>query len=75
MSANTTIENVQRVYNGKQGCMCGCNGNYTNNKATIKKTYDLVMNDPKRETLDIGDAIAVSSDTPNGRTHVVYFNK
>jgi len=22
---------ITRVYNGKQGCMCGCNGKYTTN--------------------------------------------
>ena len=25
------ISKITRVYNGKQGCMCGCNGKYTTN--------------------------------------------
>ena len=29
MSLN--IQNVTRVYNGKIGCMCGCNGKYSTN--------------------------------------------
>lgn len=28
-----SIENVTRVYNGKIGCMCGCNGKYSTNPA------------------------------------------
>ena len=31
MSLN--ISNVTRVYNGKIGCMCGCNGKYSTNPA------------------------------------------
>ena len=31
MSLN--IKNVTRVYNGKIGCMCGCNGKYSTNPA------------------------------------------
>ena len=27
------ISNITRVYSGKIGCMCGCNGNYTTNPA------------------------------------------
>jgi hypothetical protein len=27
------IQNVTRVYNGKIGCMCGCNGKYSTNPA------------------------------------------
>lgn len=27
------ISNITRVYNGKIGCMCGCNGKYTTNPA------------------------------------------
>lgn len=31
MSVN--ISKVTRVYNGKMGCMCGCNGKYSTNPA------------------------------------------
>lgn len=31
MSLN--ISNVTRVYNGRTGCMCGCNGKYSTNPA------------------------------------------
>lgn len=34
MSLN--IENVTRVYNGKIGCMCGCNGKYSTNPAHVE---------------------------------------
>ena len=27
------LENVTRVYNGRPGCMCGCNGKYSTNPA------------------------------------------
>ena len=27
------ISNITRVYNGKLGCMCGCNGKYSTNPA------------------------------------------
>jgi hypothetical protein len=28
-----SLQQVTRVYNGKIGCMCGCNGKYTTNPA------------------------------------------
>jgi hypothetical protein len=42
------IENITRVYNGKIGCMCGCNGKYTTNprwKETVGKERGYPVSD------------------------------
>lgn len=34
------ISNIEKVYNGKMGCMCGCNGKYTYNEGCARDKYD-----------------------------------
>lgn len=37
---NITLETVTKSYNGKIGCMCGCNGNYSNDAAVTKRRWN-----------------------------------
>jgi len=75
-----TLANVQKVYSGKPGCMCGCRGKYSYasgceegyddqvNERSVKILFNKVMNNPKHK---IEDGIAfVETDT---RNLVVYF--
>ena len=75
-----TLANVQKVYSGKPGCMCGCRGKYSYaagctesqydevNERSVKIIFNKVMNDPKHK---IEDGIAfVDTGT---RSLVVYF--
>lgn len=66
---NTSIHNIDRVYSGKQGCMCGCNGNYYTEGRMIKRVYNIVMSHPK---LKIEGTFAYIDDR-SGRNYVVYF--
>ena len=36
--SNIDFEKVLKVYNGKQGCACGCRGNYSDATRTVKST-------------------------------------
>ena len=75
-----TLANVQKVYSGKPGCMCGCRGKYSYatgctesqydvvNERSVKILFNKVMNHPERK---IEDGVAyVETDT---RNLVVYF--
>ena len=42
MSVN--ISNVARVYSGKIGCMCGCNGKYTYNEGVPHEDWQGAVN-------------------------------
>ena len=75
-----TLANVQKVYSGKPGCMCGCRGKYSYaagctesqydvvNERSVKILFNKVMNHPER-TLEPGYAYV---DTGT-RNLVVYF--
>jgi len=46
-----TLENVEKVYSGRPGCMCGCRGRYTTpeqSARSIKILFNKVMNHPDR---------------------------
>jgi hypothetical protein len=75
-----TLANVQKVYSGKPGCMCGCRGKYSYaagcteseydvvNERSVKILFNKVMNNPAHK---VEDGIAyVETDT---RNLVVYF--
>ena len=75
-----TLANVQKVYSGKPGCMCGCRGKYSYatgcaeseydvvNERSVKILFNKVMNHPECK---IEDGVAyVDTGT---RNLVVYF--
>jgi len=46
-----TLENVEKVYSGRPGCMCGCRGRYTTpeqSARSVKILFNKVMNHPER---------------------------
>jgi hypothetical protein len=76
-----TLANVQKVYSGRLGCMCGCRGRYSYargceegyddqvNERSVKLIFNKVMNHPDRK-IDGNDIAYVTTDT---RNLVVYF--
>ena len=76
-----TLANVQKVYSGKLGCMCGCRGKYSYaqgceegyddqvNERSVKILFNKVMNHPERK-MDGNDIAYVETST---RNLVVYF--
>ena len=75
-----TLANVQKVYSGKPGCMCGCRGKYSYaqgceegyddqvNERSVKILFNKVMNNPAHKIED--NCAFVETDT---RNLVVYF--
>jgi hypothetical protein len=46
-----TLANVEKVYSGRPGCMCGCRGRYTTpeqSARSVKILFNKVMNHPER---------------------------
>lgn len=67
---DTSFNNVDRVYSGRPGCMCGCRGKYTNEGRGVKIMYNKVMNHPG---VEMGDDYAfVDTGT---RYLAVYFKR
>jgi hypothetical protein len=66
-----TLANVEKVYSGKMGCMCGCRGKYTeptDSARSVKILFNKVMNNPARKVE--GNYAYVETAT---RNLVVYF--
>lgn len=68
---------VERVYSGKQGCMCGCLGKYYKNpNRMVKKVLNLLKADPR---LMLQDSyilyIDFESRDNNERNYVVYLHE
>ena len=66
-----TLANVETVYSGALGCMCGCRGKYTKpeqSARSVKILFNKVMGNPKHK-ID-GNIAYVETDN---RNLVVYF--
>lgn len=75
-----TLANVEKVYSGRLGCMCGCRGKYSYargceegyddqvNERSVKILFNKVMNNPAHKVED--NCAFVETDT---RNLVVYF--
>ena len=63
-----TLANVDRVYSGTHGCMCGCRGKYSTSPRSAKIIYNKVMKHPKHKV--DGNIAYLETDT---RNLVVYF--
>ena len=75
-----TLANVQKVYTGKPGCMCGCRGKYSYaagceegyddqvNERSVKILFNKVMNNPAHKVEDNVAYIETAT-----RNLVVYF--
>ena len=70
-----TLANVEKVYSGKPGCMCGCRGKYSYaqgceegyddqvNERSVKILFNKVMNNPAHKVED--NCAFVETDTRN----------
>lgn len=78
---NTSLDNIESVYSGKPGCMCGCNGKYTSpteSERSVKIMLKKVLSHPDVK-IDVDAKCAVVDKMPcsytafAGRTIAVYF--
>lgn len=72
------IKNVERVYSGRIGCMCGCRGNYSEHKSTVTRLFNRLLTAPetKVEVSDLGRPTAkieYMHAQIDGRQLCVYF--
>jgi hypothetical protein len=78
------ISNIEKVYSGKIGCMCGCKGKYSYNEGveredwqgavstrSIKIIAGKVFADPRADRKDPGYVSVI--DRERGTIKVVYF--
>jgi hypothetical protein len=78
------ISNIEKVYSGKIGCMCGCKGKYSYNEGvahedwqgavsarSIKIIAGKVFADPRADREDPGYVSVI--DRERGTIKVVYF--
>lgn len=84
-NTNFSLENVEKAYNGKCGCMCGCNGDYAYaegvereswqgdvNMRKVKARFNKVMNDPDMKFADDGQYAYIDDGQ---RTTTIYFKR
>lgn len=74
------ISNIVKVYNGKCGCMCGCNGNYSYNQGhntyddakvrSVKIIAKKVLSNPN---VEFEESWAFVEDRAANKMQVVYF--
>lgn len=77
------ISNIEKVYSGRIGCMCGCRGKYSYNEGSahedwqgkvsvrsIKIMAKKVLSDPR---VVVEQGFAYVQDTGRGTMKVVYF--
>jgi hypothetical protein len=83
-----TLDKVTKVYSGKPGCMCGCNGKWTysstakadsgceptRNDSIVKRTFNKIMKDPDVVVDDLGSELCYSVTTKT-RLNVFYVQK
>jgi len=85
--AAVDISNVAKVYSGKIGCMCGCNGKYSYNEGveheewqgkvstrSVKIIAGKVLKNPNANTTQSSE-YAFVEDRKRNRIQVVYFKK
>ena len=81
------ISNIAKVYSGKCGCMCGCNGKYSYNEGvehedwqgavnvrSVKIIAGKVLRNPNANFTESNDYVFVEDRVAN-RIQVVYFKK
>ena len=65
-------EAVTQAYNGKEGCACGCRGNYVTEGAALKRRVSKVLNfvGPVRpDAANNRDAVSYSTDPFGGECY------
>ena len=79
------ISNIEKVYNGKIGCMCGCKGKYSYNEGvehydwqgdtnvrSIKIMAKKILTNPK---VVYERGMAIVEDFKNDKMQVIYFKE
>lgn len=64
---------VKRVYRGRPGCACGCNGDYSTNPVTISRVVNKINKLGPRTYREHKDEF-VFADSKT-RTYTAYFTK
>jgi hypothetical protein len=77
------ISNIEKVYSGRIGCMCGCKGKYSYNEGvaredwqgavsvrSVKVMANKVLSDPR---VVVEQGFAYVQDSDRGTIKVVYF--
>lgn len=69
-----TVDQIERVYNGKAGaCCCGCAGTYSETPASKKRLLNKMKASPEAVGW-IDDNIAYMDNETGTRTHTLYLN-
>ena len=50
--AAITPAQVERVYSGRQGCMCGCLGKYSEDARNVKRILNILKSDTRTQIQD-----------------------
>jgi hypothetical protein len=73
-----TVEDTVRSYSGKPGCMCGCNGKYSETDRARKMAITQMLKNPavalQTWSPSGGDAGCLYIDTPT-RTRALYITE
>lgn len=74
------IENINRIYSGKPGCMCGCRGNYQEGAKAQRilanmATYAEANNLEIQSQPGIGEDATILYVEGEQRVYAVYLNK
>jgi hypothetical protein len=69
------FDQIERVYNGRSGCMCGCKGSYSypaEKPIRAKRMLKKMLNDPSAEYCEVSNSIYVDDGVRNS---VLYLNE
>lgn len=69
-SINGNIDNIDQSYSGGVGCMCGCQGTYSNDPTVVKRAFNRLINNPNVKVDVKNKCIYVETAT---RNNVVWF--
>lgn len=74
-----TVDMVERVYNGRPGCACGCRGTYSDSKRSISsllKKFEAIICIEVHEIPESPTSGRILYwDSSETRTHTIYLKK
>lgn len=72
-----TVDRTQvvRVYSGRPGCACGCNGNYSTNPATISRIVNRINALGAKTYEDCESEFAFADNEEGTRTYTAYYKE
>ncbi len=71
-----TPDKIERVYSGRQGCMCGCLGEYFSDQRNVTRILNILKND-KRTMLQDGYILYIDDQKigDRERNYVAYLKR